>query len=179
MRSNVYLVAFFIVCILLLSPGFACGDGQSNDIPTNRPASSGDTPAQPPDLESPEEPVIPSSDRQEPLTAEEMKNMTLRQLAERKQMYIGTYFPPAAFSNTLWRERVGKEFDLAVIYTGITWCDIERQQDNFNFKSADQQIQFAESQDMAVCGHAIIFPEDLPDWLRFSSFNNDEILAAG
>ena len=175
MRSNVYLVTFIIVCVLLLSLGFSCSAEQSNDIPASGSPSSGDTPTQVPDLELPE--VTPPSDRQEPLTAEEMKNMTLRQLAERKQMYIGTYFPPSAFSNTSWKELVGKEFDLAVIYAGITWCDIERQQDNFNFKSADQQISFAESQDMAVCGHAIIFPMDLPDWVLYSGFNSDEVSA--
>jgi endo-1,4-beta-xylanase len=174
MRAKIYFTTFFITCFLLLSLGLACTAERNNDIPVTRPPSGGDMPTQIPDTGSPEEPVAP----EEPPTIEELENMTLRQLAESKQMYIGTYFPPSAFSNTSWRELVGKEFNLAVIYAGITWCDIERQQDNFNFKSADQQVQFARSQDMAVCGHAIIFPEDLPDWLRFSGFNNDEIVAA-
>jgi endo-1,4-beta-xylanase len=177
MKINVCFVTFFMVCFLLLSLGPACSAEQSNDIPTTGPPSGVNIPAQVPDLESPEEQDTLAPDRQEVLTAEELENMTLRQLAERKQMYIGTCFPPSSFSDTSWREIVGREFNLAIIYAGMTWCDIERQQGNFNFKSADQQISFAQSKDMAVCGHAIIFPMDLPDWLRFSNFSNDEIIA--
>lgn len=164
------------VCFLLLCiTGIACISGKDNDASTTENPPSSAMP-QNADQEIPGEPAIESSDRNETLPAESLEDLTLRQLADRKQMYIGTYFPSQSFSSNLWREVAGNEFNLAVVYRGLTWNDVERQQGKFDFKSADQQIMFAQSKNMEVCGHAIIFPLDLPDWLVYSGFNNDEIL---
>ncbi len=176
-ETSCYLKAFLLICVLLLCTiGTACVAEQNNGTSTSDPSSSSTASPQFPNAEIPDEPTTPVPDQQEPLTAEALENLTLRQLADRKQMYIGTYFTPSSLSNVSWRELVGNEFNLAVIYEGLTWNNIELQQGNFNFRSADRQIAFAQSKDMMVCGHAIIFPLDLPNWVLYSGFSSDEVL---
>ncbi len=176
-KMNLYRRQALIVCLLLLCiTSITCISKQDIDssVPEKQPPTS--TTPQNPNVTTPDEAVTGSSDRQETPTTESLEELTLRQLADKKQMYVGTYFPTQAFSSTRWRELVGNEFNLAVIYNGLTWNETERQQGKFDFKSADQQIMFAQSKNMEICGHAIIFPEDLPNWLVFSSFNNEEVL---
>jgi endo-1,4-beta-xylanase len=174
---NRYIRQALTVCFLLLCiTGITCSAGQNNDTITPESPQSSTVAPQNPDAKIPDEPAAESPDREETLPAESLEDMTLRQLADRKHMYIGTYFPSQAFTSTSWREVAGNEFNLAVVYQGLSWNDVERQQGKFDFKSADQQIMFAQSKNMEVCGHAIIFPLDLPNWLVYSDFNNDEIL---
>lgn len=177
LKMNRYERPVLTICFLLLCiTGITCISGQDNGNSIQESPSASAVAPQHPDVEIPDDSITNPPDRPEALPTKSLEELTLRQLADRKQMYIGTYFPSQAFLSTSWREVASNEFNLAVVYQGLAWNDVERQQGKFDFKSADQQIMFAQSKHMKVCGHAIIFPLDLPNWLVYSDFSNEETL---
>lgn len=102
---------------------------------------------------------------------------TLRECAEKKQIQIGTYLNGQQFSDARWKEIAAREFNLAVMTSGFLWEYVEAKQGQFNFAFADEQVAFAQSKNMAICGHPLLLaaPPYIPDWLANGNFSRDEL----
>ncbi len=103
---------------------------------------------------------------------------TLRECADRKQIQIGNYLGRSSvFHNNVYRQATAREFNLAVISSGFYWRDIEATRGQFDFAYADEQVAFAQSNNMMMVGHALLLaePNYIPDWLAKGSFTKDEL----
>ena len=102
---------------------------------------------------------------------------TLRECAERKQIQIGTYLNGQQFPDARWKEIAAQEFNLAVVSSGFYWDEIEAARGQFNFAFVDEQVTFAQSKQMTICGHALLLaaPPYIPDWLANGNFSRDEL----
>jgi len=170
------LVISFIACRSQASP-------ESSPFPTPESVTTLPTePSLPPSPQPSSEPdsvpapVSPEANDEDEHAATQ-EPTTLRQLAGEKPMLIGTYFTPDWFSYQTWREVVGREFNMAMLYPGLLWKDIEPRQNYFDFSMGDEQVQFALSKDMVICSH-LLAPSssyDNPDWVVNSYFSEDEL----
>ncbi len=153
-----------LILITVMTTCFGCSDSPSL-MPQPVPSIS------PPPTNS-SSPTLPSTDS---TSAPEV--LTLRQLAERKQIQIGCSLNTRCFSYTEWKEIVGREFNAAHVYWTLRWRDIETQRGHINFTQADEQVQFARSKNMVVFGHPLVFTSygDRPDWLAGSPLSRSDL----
>ena len=102
---------------------------------------------------------------------------TLRECADRKQIQIGTYLNGSWYPDPKFKEIVAKEFNLAVVSSGFYWREVEPTRGQFNFSFADEQVAFAQSKNMMLCGHALLLAETpyIPDWLAQGNFSREEL----
>jgi len=125
--------------------------------------------------------LIPSATATTPPTPTETPGVsTLRLLAEKNRIQVGTYLNGQWFNDSLWREIVAREFDLAVISSGFYWESMESTQGQFNFSPpVDVQIDFAQSNGMAICGHALLLAQSpyIPNWLAYGNSSKDKLSA--
>ena len=122
--------------------------------------------------------LIPSATATMPPTPTETPGVaTLRLLAEKKNIQVGTYLNRQWFNDPLWREIVAREFDLAVISSGFLWDAMESTRGQFDFSPVDEQVAFAQSNNMAICGHALLLAQlpYIPDWLAHGGFSKNEL----
>lgn len=114
-----------------------------------------------------------------PTAAAELAPCTasLRECAARKQMQIGTYLTGKWFSDAKWQGIVAREFNLAVNASNFYWDEVEAERGRFNFAAADEQVAYARSKNMTICGHALLLaePSYLPAWLANGNFSRDEL----
>src|SRR5512134_2948674 len=82
---------------------------------------------------------------------------SLRELAERSDFYIGA----AAWTNHLdapeHAEILSREFNMLTLEHESKHCMVERQQGQYDFSATDRLVEFAESNDMVVHGHTLVW----------------------
>ena len=100
---------------------------------------------------------------------------TLRDLADKLGIQLGTEFSGWWFPDSEWKDIAGREFNLATVDYGIYWREIEPQQGQFAFGIADRQVSFAQSNNMQIRGHALVFPETNATWLN-GAFTRDALI---
>ncbi len=102
---------------------------------------------------------------------------TLRACAERKKFEIGSYLTGTWFRDDKWRDTIAREFNLAVLSAGFYWDAVEPTRGQFNFSSVDEQVAFAQSKKMPICGHALLLAESpyIPDWLAQGNLSRDDL----
>jgi len=103
---------------------------------------------------------------------------SLRNYADLKGIRFGTYFPWQGFDDPEWKQIAAREFDLAVIFDGFSWRDLEPEQDQFNFSIVDEQVTFALDHNMEVCAHTLLWPsysEVYPDWVLKGDFSKQAL----
>lgn len=101
----------------------------------------------------------------------------LRTLAARRGFVMGTAVDPNALrSDAQYRQQ------LAVEYNGVTseWAmkfgAIHPQPTVYNFIDADQLVSFAQSNNMAIHGHTLVWAEALPSWITQGKFTKAQLL---
>jgi len=103
---------------------------------------------------------------------------SLRNYAELKGLQLGTYFPWQGFDDPQWREIATREFDLAVIFDGFSWRDFEPAQGQFDFDFVDQQVEFAQANNMQICAHTLLWPSydgRYPDWILKGNYSRQQL----
>ena len=113
----------------------------------------------------------------QPAPTETAGVQTLRQLAEKKHIQIGTYLNGQWFPDPQWQEIAAREFNLAVITSGFYWEYMEAQRGQFDFSFVEEQVAFAKSNNMSMVGHALLLAQSpyIPDWLAQGNFSKDEL----
>lgn len=91
---------------------------------------------------------------------------TLRQLASRNHMYIGTAVDMDALaSDQVYRDRIASEFNSVTAENVMKWQLVEPERGQFNWGPADDLVAFARANRQKVRGHTLVWHNQLPGWL--------------
>lgn len=102
---------------------------------------------------------------------------SLRGFAGKNHFLIGTYLTGPWFHDPAWQETVVREFNMAIVASGFYWDDVEASRGKFNFSFPDEQVAWAQSQGLAITGHALLLARKpyIPNWLAYGNFSEDEL----
>jgi endo-1,4-beta-xylanase len=112
-----------------------------------------------------------------PTATEDPASITLRSRAERKNLQIGIYLDWQWFGQPDWQNLAAKEANLAVIADGIQWNSAEPQPGNFNFATVDNQVAFAQANQMGIMGNAFLLGSEpyIPAWLANGGYSKEKL----
>lgn len=106
-----------------------------------------------------------------------METGSLRALAQERGLLLGAAFNPGAFRRDPQYGRVlSREFNCLVAEGSMKFVLLQPRQGQYDFALADEMVDFAAANDMAVRGHTLVWHEALPDWLGAGKFSRKEAL---
>ncbi len=98
--------------------------------------------------------------------APEVRDRTLRDLAKRSDLHIGTAVDMDAFgADNAYRERIATEFSVVTAENVMKWSVIEPQRGVFNWGPADELVASAKAHKQKIRGHTLLWHNQLPGWL--------------
>jgi endo-1,4-beta-xylanase len=100
----------------------------------------------------------------------------LKTLAEAKGIYFGTALTQSNLSNSTLTAVAGAQFDMVTPGNEMKWDTTEPSNGTYNFGPGDQIVSFAQSHDMRVRGHNLVWHSQLPSWV--SSLPSGQVQAA-
>lgn len=90
---------------------------------------------------------------------------TLRGSAEAHGRYFGTELTQGDLGNGNETAIAGTQFDMVTPGNEMKWDTTEPANGSFNFGPADQIVSFAQSHNMRVRGHNLVWHSQLPSWV--------------
>jgi len=84
---------------------------------------------------------------------------TLRQEADRVGMLMGTAVNPVYLSEDAYASTLAREFNMIEPEDAMKWTAIRPDEKTFNFESADLPVEFAETHNMKVRGHNLLWED--------------------
>jgi endo-1,4-beta-xylanase len=90
---------------------------------------------------------------------------SLRDLAERVQLGIGTAATPLDLSDPTLSQITADQFSVLTPENEMKWQVVEPTQGTFNWTGADNLVKFAEAHGQRVRGHTLVWHNQLPNWL--------------
>ena len=104
-----------------------------------------------------------------------MKNNTLRELAKKKNFYIGAaVLPNILKKDSKYAETLSSEFNMVGMEKSMKWQVIHPDVNNYTFEEADKLIEYALKNDMAVRGHTLVYSRKMPEW--FNNINAKKVM---
>lgn len=100
-------------------------------------------------------------------------DFTLRELAERNNLYVGAAVYTTHLDNETHAELLGREFNMLTPENEAKACELQAVQGEFNFTRFDRLMDYAEEHDMAVHGHTLVWHQCAPAWLE-GDFTREE-----
>ncbi len=98
--------------------------------------------------------------------AKPLPGTALRDLADKRSMYIGTAVRADVLQHNLaYRQLVAAQFNSVTAENEMKWAIVEPERGRFDFKFADQIVAFADKAGQAIRGHALVFHSQLPGWV--------------
>lgn len=110
--------------------------------------------------------------------AQDEESYTLRGLAERTDFYVGAAVYTYHLSEEKHVETLGREFNMLTPENEAKTCELQPQQNTFNFSRLDRLIAFAEERDMTIRGHTLMWHQCVPTWLENGPFTREEAIEA-
>ena len=111
------------------------------------------------------------------MTAQRNPSVTLRQLAERRNLLIGAACSPDLIANEpAYRETLAREFNCIVAENCMKSSYVQPRRGRFDFDAPDRLIGFARQNGMRVRGHTLVWHTQMPDWIRQGTFSRTEAL---
>jgi GH35 family endo-1,4-beta-xylanase len=100
---------------------------------------------------------------------------TLKGLAEKQGLKLGSSSViDLTFDNEL-REFFYEQYNAVTIDYGIYWANVEPARGQFDFTILDAQAEVAHEHGVTIRGHALVFPQLFPDWLKNGEFSKEEL----
>lgn len=101
---------------------------------------------------------------------------TLRAYAAQRGKLIG-----AAVNNGLVHEAdyaavLAREFNLLTTENAMKWSLIQPERYRYDWAGADELVNFALAHGMKVRGHTLVWTQQMPDWLKYTSWTRDELI---
>ncbi|TYQ15315.1 UNVERIFIED_CONTAM: endo-1,4-beta-xylanase [Acetivibrio alkalicellulosi] len=118
--------------------------------------------------------TVPTS----PPTPRPITGTTLRELGEANGKIIGSCVNTQWFrnqTNATYENILRREFGMVVAENEMKFDALQPSQNNFNFASGDRLINFAQSNNMTVRGHTLIWHSQLPGWVSNGNWNRDSL----
>ena len=91
---------------------------------------------------------------------------SLRAAAEGAGRRIGVALSPRITSDTRYAELAAADFNCVTAEYQMKWDPTEVAPGQFNYTLGDQLVTFAEANGMAIRGHALVWHEALPAWVK-------------
>jgi endo-1,4-beta-xylanase len=105
-----------------------------------------------------------------------MAATTLRQLADAKNVKIGTAVTASNLPSAKYGATAAREFNSLTPGNEMKWGTIEPTRGQFNWTGADQVVSFAVANNQAVRGHTLVWHSQLPSWVSSGGFTHDQLL---
>lgn len=99
----------------------------------------------------------------------------LRQLAGQRGIRIGAAADPSHFSETLYADTLGREFNQLEPENAMKFGPIHPGPTTYNFVPPDSLVTFARAHNMAVRGHTLVWHNQNPGWLTNGNFTPDQL----
>lgn len=90
---------------------------------------------------------------------------TLRQAAEKHDLLIGAAVRPDLFSKPGYTETLSSQFNLITPENAMKFENTEPAEGKFDFREADQIVEFAQKHNMKVRGHTLVWHQQMPKWV--------------
>jgi endo-1,4-beta-xylanase len=92
-------------------------------------------------------------------------NATLRGLAAKTGLRVGTAVIPQDLNTPAWTAILAEQFSVVTPGNAMKWGPVEPQQGVFDWSDADTLVSFAEAHGQLVRGHTLLWHNQLPTWL--------------
>jgi endo-1,4-beta-xylanase len=96
---------------------------------------------------------------------------TLRAAAEAQGKYFGTEVTGNMVNNSTITNLAGTQFDMVTPGNEMKWDTTEPSNGNYNFGPGDGIVSFAQSHNMRVRGHNLVWHSQLPGWVSSLPLN--------
>lgn len=101
---------------------------------------------------------------------------TLRELAERNNLFIGAAVFTPFLSDPGYVETFVREFNMLTPENDAKACSVQPQLGRFDFRNFDGLVALAEEHGMEVHGHTLLWHQCVPNWLTNADFTRDEAI---
>ena len=100
---------------------------------------------------------------------------SLRDDADHRKILVGAAVNPALFAEAPYASTLMREFNMVEPENVMKWGAVRPAQDKFNFGPGDEVVAFAQSHEMKVRGHCLLWSEHNPAWLSKGSFTPEQL----
>lgn len=110
------------------------------------------------------------------LASAQQASKSLRELADENHIHIGAAVYTYHLNDPTHAATLSREFNMLVPEQEAKHCEIEKQQGQFDFTKFDQLVAFAESNNLAVRGHTLVWHSCMPSWITNGKFSRDQAI---
>jgi endo-1,4-beta-xylanase len=97
--------------------------------------------------------------------------------ATSREFYFGAAVAMSPFRNeVVYRETLQREFNIIVAENAFKWDAVRPTRTSFNFTDTDALVNFAQTNNMKIRGHTLVWHNQLPGWLTSGNFTRDEVI---
>ena len=119
-----------------------------------------------------------SSPRSSGAPASHRATATLRQLADRRHLLIGSAVADRPLRTEAdYRRVLAREFNLVEPEDVMKWSTVHPARDTYDFTAGDRLVRFAEQHGMKVRGHNLVWEKFNPAWLTALTPSRPEAIA--
>jgi endo-1,4-beta-xylanase len=101
----------------------------------------------------------------------------LRQLAQARAISIGAAVAATPLRcDPTYAEALRHEFSLVTTENAMKFASIHPEPDRYDYRNADDILDFAEAYDMRVRGHTLVWHRQLPSWVEGGEWTREELI---
>ncbi len=107
------------------------------------------------------------------VSASSIPTLTLRELADKRNIYIGAAGDASQFADPEYAKLLSREFNMVAAENAMKWQVLHPEPDRYDFSAGDALVSFAKSQQMAVYGHVLVWDYGYPSWVSEEERSRD------
>ena len=96
---------------------------------------------------------------------------SLREEADNAGLLIGTAVRPSQLTESAYASTLAREFNMVEAEDAMKWWVLRPDKNTYDFHQADELVRFAQSHQMKVRGHCLVWGRDNPHWITQDEFN--------
>ena len=100
---------------------------------------------------------------------------SLRQAADNTGVLIGTAVRSPELSEPAYASTLAREFNMVEAEDAMKWWVLRPNAGTYDFRQADELVRFAQSHEMKVRGHCLVWGRNNPDWLKQGHFTTRKL----
>jgi endo-1,4-beta-xylanase len=109
------------------------------------------------------------------LAAAPLFGQSLRDLADQRNIRVGTAVDPSHFSETAYADTLAREFSQVEPENAMKFQPIHPGVSTYSFTQPDAIVAFARSHNMVVRGHTLVWYQQNPNWLINGNYSPDQL----